>query len=144
MFCVERPSKEGAPLGGGIELCGSSSCVGGLRCLLNTEGILILPMFLWVMDLWYKCEVLLLLDDVGCCCLCLLLWNLLSSAFEYFVEMWLFLKALVVWFLWSETLFWGPVGFTYVFSCAVVGWAFPVVDYINFMDIWNRIFWMHE
>ena len=28
------------PLGGGIELCGSSSCVGGLRCLLNTEGIL--------------------------------------------------------------------------------------------------------
>ena len=34
------------PLGGGIELCGRSSCVGGLRSLLNTEGILILPMFL--------------------------------------------------------------------------------------------------
>ena len=33
-------------LGGGIELCGSSSCVGGLRSLLNTEGILTLPMFL--------------------------------------------------------------------------------------------------
>ena len=46
VFCVERPSEEGAPLGWGIELCGSSSCVGGLRSLLNTEGILMLPMFL--------------------------------------------------------------------------------------------------
>ena len=27
VFCVERQSKEGAPLGGGIELCGSSSCL---------------------------------------------------------------------------------------------------------------------
>ena len=33
-------------LGGGIELCGSSSCLEGLRSLLNTEGILTLPMFL--------------------------------------------------------------------------------------------------
>ena len=33
-------------LGGGIELCESSSCLGGLRSLLNTEGILTLPMFL--------------------------------------------------------------------------------------------------
>ena len=46
VFCVERPSEEGAPLDGGIELCGSSSCLGGLRSLLNTEGILTLPMFL--------------------------------------------------------------------------------------------------
>ena len=46
VFCVERPSKEGAPLGGGLELCGSSSCLRGLRNLLNTEGILTLPMFL--------------------------------------------------------------------------------------------------
>ena len=46
VFCVERPSKEGAALGVGIELCGSSSCLGGLRSLLNTEGILTLPMFL--------------------------------------------------------------------------------------------------
>ena len=45
VFCVERPSEEGAPFGGGIELCGSSSCLGSLRSLLNTEGIL-LPMFL--------------------------------------------------------------------------------------------------
>ena len=45
VFCVERPSEKGTPMGGGIEeLCGSSSCVGGLRSLLNTEGILTLPM----------------------------------------------------------------------------------------------------
>ena len=31
IFCVERPSEEGAPLGGGMELCGCSSCVWGLR-----------------------------------------------------------------------------------------------------------------
>ena len=46
VFHIERASKEGAPLGGGIELYGCSSCVGGLRSLLNTEGILTLPMFL--------------------------------------------------------------------------------------------------
>ena len=40
VFCIKRPSEEGAPLGGGIELYGSSSCVGSLRSLLNTEGIL--------------------------------------------------------------------------------------------------------
>ena len=45
VFCAERPSKEGAPLGGGIELCGGSSCLWGLRSLLNTVGILTLPMF---------------------------------------------------------------------------------------------------
>ena len=46
VFCVKRPSEEGAPLGWGIELCGSSSFLGGLRSLLNTEGILTLAMFL--------------------------------------------------------------------------------------------------
>ena len=46
VFCVERPSEVGAPLGWQIELCGSSSCLGGLRSLLNTKGILTLPMFL--------------------------------------------------------------------------------------------------
>ena len=46
VFCVVRPSEEGAPLGWGIELCGSSSCLGHLKSLLNTEGILTLPMFL--------------------------------------------------------------------------------------------------
>ena len=46
VFCVDRPSKEAALLGRGIELCGSSSCLEDLRSLLNTEGILTLPMFL--------------------------------------------------------------------------------------------------
>ena len=46
VFCVERPSEESASLGWGIELCRCSSCVWGLRSLLNTEDILTLPMFL--------------------------------------------------------------------------------------------------
>ena len=45
VFCVERPSEDMALLGGGIEVCGSPSCLGGLRSLLNTEAILTLPMF---------------------------------------------------------------------------------------------------
>ena len=46
VLCVERLSEEGASPWWGIELCGSSSCLEGLRSLLNTEGILTLPMFL--------------------------------------------------------------------------------------------------
>ena len=46
VYCVERPSKGSALLGWGIELCGISSCLEGLRSLLNTEGILTLSMFL--------------------------------------------------------------------------------------------------
>ena len=46
VFCVERPHGEGAHQGWGIDLCGSSSCLGALRSLLNTEEILTLPMFL--------------------------------------------------------------------------------------------------
>ena len=46
VFCVERPSKEGALLVWGVELSGSSSCLGGLSSWLNTEGILTLPVFL--------------------------------------------------------------------------------------------------
>ena len=30
-----------------------------------------------------------------------------------------------------NSFFQGPVGFTYVFCCAVVGCKFPVVDYIS-------------
>ena len=41
-----------------------------------------------------------------------------------------------------NSFFQGPVGFTYVFSCAVGGWAFPVVDYISFLCICSWIFWM--
>ena len=145
VFCVKRPSNEGAPLGWGIEICGRSSCQGGLRSLLNTEGILTLPMFLlndgslmwmWSASFARWCKVLLSLSIIV---------KSSSSAFGCFVEMWWFLMSLVVWFLWSKTLFFqGPVGFTYVFSCAVVGWAFPVVDYISFLCIWSWIFWMHE
>ena len=59
------------PLGWGIELCGSSSCLGGLRSLLNTEGILTLPMFLlsdgsllwmWSASFAQWCRVLLSLS----------------------------------------------------------------------------------
>ena len=46
VFCIKRPSEKGAPLGGGVEIYGISSCLGALRGLLNTEGILTLPMFL--------------------------------------------------------------------------------------------------
>ena len=72
-FFVERSSEEGSPLGGGIELCGSSSHVGGLINLLNTEGILTLLMFLLSDGSLIECEVLLLIEGVGSCCLCMLL-----------------------------------------------------------------------
>ena len=46
--------------------------------------------------------------------------------------------ALVFCFLWSETLFFRELlVLTYVFSCAVVGWAFSVVDDVSFLSIWN-------
>ena len=47
-FVLKDQVKKVPPLDGGLELCGSSSCVGALRSLilLNTEGILTLPMFL--------------------------------------------------------------------------------------------------
>ena len=101
--------------------------------------------FCWVMDLWYEwvsasfswwCRVLLCLSIVV---------KSLSSVFGCFVEMWWFLMTLVVWFLWCETLFFlRPVGFTYVFSSVVVGWAFPVEDYVSLLGIFNWVFWIHE
>ena len=45
-FVLKDQVKKVPSLGGEIELCGSSSCLGGLRSLLNTEGILTLPVFL--------------------------------------------------------------------------------------------------
>ena len=45
---VLKDQVKNVPLGMGIELCGSSSCLGGLRSLLNTEGILTLPRFLLI------------------------------------------------------------------------------------------------
>ena len=44
----------------------------------------------------------------------------------------------------SNSFFQGVVGFTYVFSCAVVSCTFPVVDYVSFLRILNRICWMYE
>ena len=40
VFVLKDQVKKVPPLGGEIELCRSSSCVGGLKSLLNTEGIL--------------------------------------------------------------------------------------------------------
>ena len=96
--------KKVPPLGGRIELCGSSSCLAGLRSLLITEGILTLPMFLlsggsliqmWSTSFAWQCLVLLSLSIIV---------KSLNSAFGCFVQMWWFLMVLVVWFLWSETL----------------------------------------
>ena len=88
--------KKVPPLGGGIELCGGSSCLGSLKSLLNTVGILTLPMFLlcdgsliqmWSASFARWCRVLLSLSIIV---------KSLSSAFGCFVEMWWFLMALVV------------------------------------------------
>ena len=45
-FVLKDQVKKVPLLGVGIELCGCSNCLGGLRSLSNTEGILTLPMFL--------------------------------------------------------------------------------------------------
>ena len=45
-FVLKDQVKKVPPLGRDIELCQSSSCVGGLRSLLNSEGVPNLPMFL--------------------------------------------------------------------------------------------------
>ena len=67
------------------------------------KGFWLCQCFCWVMDPSYECEVLLLLSDIGCCCLSIIV-KCLSCAIGCFVEMWWFLMALVIWFLWSETL----------------------------------------
>ena len=139
-----KPSNIGASLGGGIELCESSSCLGGLIISWILKGFWLYTCFCWMMDIWYECEVLLLLNGVGCCCVCLLLWNLKFC-------FWMFCGDVAVSdgtggliaMVWNS-FFQGCVGFTCVFSCPVVGWAFPVVDYISFLSIWNWIFWIHE
>ena len=38
--------KKVPPLGWGMELCSCSGCVCGVKSLLNTEGIMTLPVFL--------------------------------------------------------------------------------------------------
>ena len=141
VFCVERSSEEGASLGGRIELCGTSSCLGGLRSLLNTERILTLPMLLlsdwsliqmWSASFAWWCRVLLCL-------------SVIVKSFKFCF--WVFCRDVVVSdgtgglisMVWNS-FFQGPVSFTYVFCCAVVGCTFPVVDSISFLCIWNWIF----
>ena len=144
VFCVKRPSVEGAPLCGAIELCGSSSCLVGLRSLLNTEGILTLPMFLLsdgsliqMLSASFAWEYRLLLSLS-------IIVKSLSSAFRCFVEMW-FLMVLVVWFLWSETLPFGDLLVSPMYSAVHLSVGhFPVIDYISFLCIWNYIFWIYE
>ena len=143
-FVLKDQVKKVPSLAGGIELCGSSSCLGGLRSLLNTEGILTLPMFLlsdgsliwmWSASFAWWCRVLLSL-------------SIIMKSFKFCF--WVFCGDVVVSdgtgglisMVWNS-FFQGPVGFTYVFSCAVVGWAFPGVDYISFLCIWNWIFLLH-
>ena len=99
LWCWKTKWRRLPPLGWGIEICWCSSCVWGLRSLLNTEGILTLPMFLlsdgsliwmWSASFPQWCMVLLSLS---------IILKSLSSAFGFFVEMWWFLMALVIWFL---------------------------------------------
>ena len=80
------------------------------------KGFWLCPSFCWVMDLWYECEVFLLFHSVGCCCLCLLLWNLLSSVFGVFCRDVVVSNCTggfisMVW----NCFFEGPIGFTDVF-----------------------------
>ena len=145
VFCVERWSEEGTFQGWGIVLCGCSSCLWVFGSLLNTERILTLPMFLlsdgsliwmWSSSFAQWCRKLLSLSIIV---------KILSSAF------WVFCGDVVVSdgtgglisMVWISFFQW-PVGFTFVFSCAVVGWAFAVVGYVSFLSAWNWIFWMHE
>ena len=109
------------PLVGGIELCGGSHCLGSLRSLLNTVGILTLPMFLlsdgslirmWSASFARWCRVLLSLSIIV---------KSLTSAFGCFAEMWWFLMALVVWFLWSETLSFRDLLVSPMYSASLLG-----------------------
>ena len=86
VFCVWRPSKECVPFGWGIELHGCSSYVWHLRSLVNTEGILTLPMFLlsdgsliwmWSAAFAQWCRMLLSLSIIV---------KSVSSAFGWFLE----------------------------------------------------------
>ena len=122
-----------------IEQCGCSSYVWGLRSLLNTRRDSDFANVSF--DINIISEVLLLLDDVGCCCLLSIIVKYLSSAFGCFCTDVAVSDGTGGWIsmVWNS-FFHGPVGFTYVFSCACVGWAFPVVDCVSFLSIWNGSF----
>ena len=144
VFCVKIPKWRRFPLGWGIELCGSSSCLGGLRSLLNTEGILTLPMFLlsdWsLIQMWSDsfagwCRVLLSLSIIVkslSSALCVL-WRCGDIWWHWwfdFCVLKLFLSRTCLFDLCIQLC-----------SCWL---AFPVVDYISFLCFWNWICWMHE
>ena len=144
-LCVERPCKEGAPFSWGMELCGCSSCVSGFRSLLNTEGILTLPMSSvewWISDANVKCFFCSTVQGVA-----VSVYHCKIFKFCF----WVFCQDVVVSegtdglisMVWNS-LFQGPIGFTCVLNCAVVDWKFPVIDYVGFLSIWNWIFWKHE
>ena len=108
------------------------------------KGFWLCQCFCWVIDLWYECEVLLFFCEVGCCCL-----SIFVKSYKFCF--WLICRDVVV----SDgidgliSMFWNsffqePICFTYVFSCAVVDWEYPVIDCASFLSIWNWIFWMHE
>ena len=142
---LEDKVKKVPPLGGGIELCGSSSCLGGLRSLLNTKGILTLPIFLLsdgsLIWMWSA--------SFAWCCMVLLSLSIIVKSFKFYF--WVFCGDVVVFdgtvgwrsMVWNS-FFEGPVGFTYVFSCAVVGWAFPVAwlpchPWLHRSNIWHNV-----
>ena len=143
-FVFKDQVKKVPSLGRGMELYGCSSCVWGLRSLLITEGILTLPVFLLSDEslVWMWSAFFLLVRGVAISiCYC--------ETFKFCF--WMFCMDVLVFdgtgglisMVWNS-FFEGPIGFTYVFSCVVVGWAFPVIDYVSFLSIWNLIFWIHE
>ena len=115
-----------------MELCGCSSCVWWTRSLLNTKGILTLPMLLTSDGSLIQCEVFFFLDVVWCCFLCLLMWNLLSSPFRCSVEM-----ALVDWFLWSKRFLSGTYWFHLYIQLCSCGRACLVIDYVSVHKLQN-------
>ena len=137
---IKDQVKKVPPLGGEMEPCGCSSCVWGLRSLLNTKEILTLPKFL----LSDGCLIHMWSDSVASWCRMLLSLSFIvkssSSAFGCFVEMWWFLMALVVWFLWSGTLSFRDLLVLSMYS-AVQLWA---DGYVSFLSIWNWIIWVHK
>ena len=87
-MCWKTKWRRCPPLGGELGLCGCSSCVWGLRSLLNIRRIMTLPMFLLsdgsLIQMWSAffalwCRVLLSLS-VYC--------EISKYHFGWFVEMW--------------------------------------------------------
>ena len=89
---------------------------------LLSDGSLI---WMWSASFVRWCRVLLSLSIIV---------KSLSSAFGCFVEDVLVCYGTggLISMVWNSFFQW-PVGFTCVFSCAVVGWAFPVVDWYQFL-----------